>query len=956
MTTASKRLIVVLATAVTAIFVSPLAAVAQEATLSGTVSDATGGVLPGVTVTATHTESGNTFVAVTSERGVYLLPVRAGHYDITFELPGFGTTTRREVELLVGAKVLVNSELAVSTVQETLTVSGEAPLIDTTRTSLGGNVDPRQIRDIPVAGRNFMDLTLLAPGSRLNSVTEIPAANFQINIDGQQVTQNNNYQMGEPRYSMDAIAEFQLLSSRFDATQGRSSGVQLNAITKSGTNQFSGLVAGYFRDDSMNAEDFIQKRVLPYSNQQISSTLGGPLRLNRTHFFANYEWQREPKTFSYSSPYPAFNFDQSGSYTQVMGGLRLDHQFSPDTRMALRGSRYTKLEPFDSRYSGGASRHPSSAIRTERASWDLNLTLTQVLSTRAINEVKSGYAGFGWNQLSHVPWAGGPLAGLGFTTGTPVINLRGYTIGQGHTSTPIRVAQDRYSVRDDFTLTSNALGFHTLKMGGEFIYDTTVNFATPNATGIYDATGGAVPANIESLFPVWNDMSTWNLNALNPVIRSYQIGIGNFTTYPIRPTAAGWFQDDWALSSQLMLNLGLRYDYMHNVFAQDTVLPPFLVEPRPNQKDLLGPRIGVSYSVTPRTVIRGGFGKYYADITKGSFFATKVSTQQATVQVLNDGRADFATNPFNGLEPTFEQFLASGFRRSLSTSLSAPNSRLPWSYQSSIGIQRQLGETMSIEADYVDTRSRNELNSRNVNLSYNPATGANYPYTDVSRLPFPAWNIVNIQFTDGQSNYHALQTVFTKRFRDRWQASANYAYAREYGFDPLPLLPGCEYPVTAPGVCTVPITMAPDLASEWYRTGAQAHRAIFNGIWQVGHGFQVSGLYFYGDNGKQTATAGVDTRINNTTNGRLRADGTIIPRNGIDRADLHRVDLRVQQRFQVGPRVAVEGFVDVFNALNHENYGTYVVNERNAQFGNPSADTGTAYQARTLQLGFRTTF
>ena len=96
------------------------------------------------------------------------------------------------------------------------------------------------------------------------------------------------------------------------------------------------------------------------------------------------------------------------------------------------------------------------------------------------------------------------------------------------------------------------------------------------------------------------------------------------------------------------------------------------------------------------------------------------------MQILNDGRADFATNPFSGPAPTFEQFLASGFRRSLSTSLSAPNSRLPMSYQSSIGIQRQLGDTISVEADYVDTRSRNELNSRNVNLSYNPATGANY--------------------------------------------------------------------------------------------------------------------------------------------------------------------------------------------------------------------------------------
>ena len=481
MTITLKRSIVALATAVASVLVSPPVAGAQEATLSGTVSDATGGVLPGVTVTATHTESGNTFVAVTTERGVYLLPVRTGRYDITFELPGFGTTTRRGVELLVGAKVLVSSELAVSTIQETLTVSGEAPLIDTTKTSLGGNVDPRQIRDIPVAGRNFMDLTLLAPGSRLNSVTDFPASNFQINIDGQQVTQNNNYQMGEPRYSMDAIAEFQLAVEplrRHARPLERRAAQRDHEVGYQPARRAAGRLLPGRLDERGGLHPDARPALLEPADQQHA---GWTTRLNRTHFFANYEWQREPKTFSYSSPYPQFNFDQSGNYTQFMGGLRLDHQFSTDTRMALRGNRYTKLEPFDSRYSGGASRHPSSAIRTERASWDVNLTVTHVLSSRAINEVKSGYAGFGWNQKSHVPWAGGPLANLGFTTGTPVINLRGYTIGQGHTSTPIRVAQDRYSVRDDFTLTGNMLGFHTFKMGGEYIYDTTVNFATPNS-------------------------------------------------------------------------------------------------------------------------------------------------------------------------------------------------------------------------------------------------------------------------------------------------------------------------------------------------------------------------------------------------------------------------------------------------------------------------------------------
>jgi len=144
---------------------APVAAFAQEAVLSGTVTDTTGGVLPGVTVTATHVATGNTFVAVTDERGGYRMPVRVGVHKITVELYGFATVTR-DVDLLVNQTAVINLQMAPSTVQESVTVTGEAPLIDTSQSSLGANIDPNQMSELPVNGRNFMDLTLLAPGSR----------------------------------------------------------------------------------------------------------------------------------------------------------------------------------------------------------------------------------------------------------------------------------------------------------------------------------------------------------------------------------------------------------------------------------------------------------------------------------------------------------------------------------------------------------------------------------------------------------------------------------------------------------------------------------------------------------------------------------------------------------------------------------------------------------------------
>src|SRR6266850_917358 len=317
-----------------AILALPAIAHAQEATLSGTVTDTTGGVLPGVTVTALHEASGNTFEAVTDEHGVFQIPLRTGAYRVTAQLPGFAVFTRSGLELLVGQQAVVNLQLSPSTVQESVTVTGEAPLVDTTRSSQASNIDPRQLSELPVNGRNWLDLTMLAAGSRINTVAsddltpKASVGNSQLNVDGHQVTSTISATgFGQPHYSRDSIAEFEFVANRFDASQGRSAGVQVNAVTKSGTNTFTGTTAGYFRSDRMNAADFIASRVLPYSNQQFSTTFGGPIRKDRIHFFANYEYEREPSTQTYTSAYKSFNIDQSNIRHERKGGARLDVQF-----------------------------------------------------------------------------------------------------------------------------------------------------------------------------------------------------------------------------------------------------------------------------------------------------------------------------------------------------------------------------------------------------------------------------------------------------------------------------------------------------------------------------------------------------------------------------------------------------------------------------------------------------
>ncbi len=173
----------------------------------------------------------------------FRIPARVGAYRITAELSGFTTLQRTGVQLLVGQTIDVDLQMTPSTITETVTVTAEAPLIEVNTSSLGGNIDPSQVQELPVQGRNWLALSMLAPGSRTTPGTvntnPLPDRNggevreYQLHMDGQQVTQDLGTGV-QPRYSQDSIAEFQYISNRFDATMGRSSGVQVKAITQVG--------------------------------------------------------------------------------------------------------------------------------------------------------------------------------------------------------------------------------------------------------------------------------------------------------------------------------------------------------------------------------------------------------------------------------------------------------------------------------------------------------------------------------------------------------------------------------------------------------------------------------------------------------------------------------------------------------------------------------------------------
>ena len=950
-----------------AVLAWPGAVSAQEASLTGTLTDSTGGVLPGVTVVAQEDSTGNVFLGVSDGAGTYRVLVRIGTYTLTAELPGFTTVVQTGVQLLVGQQVVVDMVLAPSALQETVTVTGEAPLLDTTQSNLGGNIDPRQMQDLPLLGRNWVSLATLAPGNRSNGVAENGAPvvgtsrrDFQINVDGQQVTSNLTGSTAQPRISRDAIAEFEFVSSRFDATQGRSSGVQVNAVTKSGTNTFVGTASGYFRHDSLNSADPISGDVLPYQQQQFAGTYGGPIVTDRAHFFGYYEYDRNPATVGFNTAYDSFNFPLTSNRLTNLGGMRVDYQVSPQTRFMVKGTIFRTKIPFTN--ASGSNNHPASMYENKTNMAGTAATLTQVLGDSTVNEFKAGWQSLYYTRENYTTWPDHPAASQGITTGSPRISFVGFAIS-GNANQPQYLGHNYYPFRDDLSFSFNASGRHDIRMGGEYIYYDHRMQNVRNGMGVIDARRGRAPSNLEELFPVWDQPATWNLDGISHLVRRYTIGIGEFEYDQVRHVAAGWFQDDWSASDRLTLNLGVRWDSAIGVFANEQSIEPWLEANRPGESFNFAPRLGFAYSVNDQTVVRGGGGLYYGEVLNNISSFTKSYGNTVQVQLENDGRPDFASNPFNGPIPTFAQARTRlctvndvpGCLRPFGTTLAPPPeyAHIPYSYQGSIGVSRQIGNTAAFDVDYVYTGARNERFGQghqpqfNMNTTFNPDTGINYPFSDISRRFNPQWAVVQYEVFQRRSNYHALQTGLQKRFSNRWQGSVTYTMARLEDSDPLPISGFEQVNFAVPG----------DLGGEYgVAETNQKHRAVFNGILDVGRGFQVTGLYQYGSGVHYDNYYGGDPRDTGRSNSRLRPDGTIVPRNSLVGDPIHRVDLRLQQRVPLGSRVSATGMFEIFNLFNHENYGRYTINESNRRYAQPRRVTNVAYLPRMMQLGFRLEF
>ena len=925
---------------------------AQQTGISGRMTDPSIAIIADGIVKATG-DDGSKFATITNARGIYQFPaLRAAQYVLRFEAPGFATA-ERTVVLPVGQILTVDAALQLATAASSVAVQATMEGVDTTSSTVAGDVSPTEVSKIPLNGRNYLQLAMMVPGITSNDVVNSPLGStdggkLQINVDGQQMTQNTaGDSFGEPQYSQDAIDQFQIITNRFDTTLGRSSRIQINVQTKSGTNRFHGTLYGYFRNSAFNADDPVAHKLLPFSDQQFGGTFGGPILKDKLFFFFAYEGERQPNTiFDTPTGFGGETFTFNNELRTNSYLFHADWQINNSNRLSARGSGYTWLEPFNN-VTGSAS--PTRATDSTRTSYAGLLTWTWTISPALVNEVKIGY--------NHFDYENTPLIL------TPEYRLPTITVGSPY-NYPQHIGEDVEQYRDDFFWLK---GGHSFKIGMDYLHTVFAGNFGQNVRGtVLGFSSGVSALNLASIFPVWNDPSTWNIAAIAPYATSFTQGFGNFNFAIPTNAVAGWFQDDWKVSPKLTLNLGLRYENVLGIFNPNLYLKSGIQTPHYNQNLLFEPRVGFAWDINGarQTVIRGGAGIFYADIQANQTYDDTLFNGQTTISPAIQATAAnpiSLSNPFGGI--TGSQFLSGAVPISAQTIQPlAPNVKTPYSLQMSIGVERQLSKTWTLTADYVHFRVYHDWERTDANLYVNPATG--YPLNPALGRPNP--NFVGILNFTTPAAAGSINDAFQMQVQHRF--SQNFSVTGAYTLSRLK--------DSTTGAFYYPNNQD-NLAAEWaISPDNQTSTLTVAGAYQWKWGISLSGSFHFGSGQNFAVTAnqnpfglsGVTDRLFTANSAYFGSPSNItsmilggvaydlVKRDSLVGNPIERVDMRLSKTFTLKERIRFIPMVEAFNLFNHSNFGGYQTSVNVSSYGAPTQNTDLAYAARMLQYAGRIEF
>lgn len=762
-----------LSTLLTVVFGFGGTAFAQNAQITGTLKDQSGGVLPGVSVTARNQDTGLTRTAVSEGTGVYRLgALPPGAYVLTIELPGFRTETRSNLVLVIDQTATIDFTMRPEALQESVTVTGDAPIVDTRTAVVSTSVTNDQIQDLPVASRRWVDLAMLTPGVSQDNIRGFfYRGNINIGAGTREYSNgfvvdgvNNTWaQMGEPRqnFAMDSIREFKVSQSTFKAELGLATGGVLTVVTKSGTNLFSGSAFTFFRDKSLTSQTVFESKRPDFRRWQYGGTFGGPIVKDRTHFFGAFERSDENQFFTVNTGgrFPQYDGTYVSDQYRWTYSARVDHQISSTQNVFARAASEVEYRPI---ITAGGSVHPTNSFDfgVPRASYVGGHTW--LLNTSMINDLRVQYAYAKYEvapPYSHGSWEPGYFGEDRLSLCTPVFNYP--SLGLGGCGNSQMGPERRFQIRDDI---SWSRGTHQVKLGGDL---SIIRFQS-------DSMG--------SPLGTWTMPRDTQFNAADPATypTQYQNSRPTFAEIPVKHFST-YLQDDWQLRSNLTLNLGLRYDIQFGSFNEnlpglqrriaDKLGASFGSYPIPvpfhegadkrGDRNNFGPRVGLAWDVTGdgRTNMHAGYGMFYDNMRTLQNFGELTWPQAQSIIISNPSYPD----PLQG--KSREQFLSTAPPNISVLSNDAVN---PYAHQTSGGLSRMIGRNLGITADVIVVRRKSDRDTVDINLP-----------GEVTRVrPYPQFGRVSYWQYTADNDYNAFLFKFEKRMSNRYQYLVSYTLSK----------------------------------------------------------------------------------------------------------------------------------------------------------------------------------
>jgi hypothetical protein len=958
--------------------------------LRGTIVDGQGhGVAAHVRVV--HLGTGLSRETRADEQGLFAVAqLPAGTADVFVEAAGFASQTISKLSLEVGHVVDVTVQLHISPVEERVTVAGSAGTVDVVGSEVGAVISAPEIASLPLNGRNFLELALLAPGNapaplfdptKANAVLVSSAGQLgrggNVTIDGQD---DNDDVVGGPLQNVpqDAVQEFQMATNRYSAELGRSAGSTINVITRSGTEEMHGSASLFARDRRLQSlpatVDDVAGEELPFDRQQYSATLGGPAGQRNLFWFGAVEVRnqdgavlvgaRNPGSQTIAQTFAAAPLDD------LLGTMRMDSRlpWGDDLTMRYSGQREEDISASTlDRAAGSASQRQQSHNRHHAllGSW------TRVLSNRAVNAASVSYSDFD-NRIVPVQ---------------PGVQLTFPSLQDGSS---FRVPQGTTQKRWQFSnVTSVVHGGHQWKFGGQLqrvdaafdlgvFRDGRIEFVEDFPA--FDRNGDGRVDDEDLLFAVTLRSGRPDQDLVIPDADNIH--------------AAAYVQDDWRVAPRLTLNIGLRYEIDTNVnngsrvHELNPIVAPFVSGTRRRDSNNWGPRIGFNWGTADATTsIRGGYGLYY----------DRVTLQIQSLERGLDGRAlpvevragnVFFVDPATGQIPPFAPSRSNPFTGFILPGAGAsginiidPRLQNPMVHQFSLGIERQLGRAQVVRADVVHNQGTHFIIGRTVGTVFNPVVGG-------------PDRVVNLE-SSARTQYDALMLSYERRFTGRFGARAAYTLSKAFNYANDDQIPFANGPVDPN-----------DLRREFGPTpNDRRQRLTLSGLVELPAAFRLAGLWTLSSDvpmdillpdGQsrvpvfQRNAGGRQFRTGQELNDALRAinngggiAGEPLPLVRDDARfsdDFNSLDLRLSRSFAMARNVRAELLMEVFNLFdvtnilgvtsrNYSGYANALVRDssdpsdpgylRSSRFGTAVTTAGGVFGSggpRAFQLGARVTF